>query len=171
MYWKLSERPASEYPVSDKWEVPDRKYGRVWCDASSIATGISVEIGGAVVEDASWLRKEDDAAHINLAELEAANEAIKAAVAWGLKDIEIMTDSATVFQWLTTATRGDGPVRSSGMSELLVKRRICTIKQTIEEEQLRVEWKLVSSVENRSDHLTCVPSDWLITAWRESGSR
>ena len=117
-----------------------------------------------MVEDASWLRKEDDAAHINLAELEAANEAIKAAVAWGLKDIEIMTDSATVFRWLTNATRGDGPVRSSGMSELLVKRRICTIKQTIEEEQLRVEWKLVSSAENRADRLTRVPSDWLIAA-------
>ena len=104
----------------------------MWCDASSIATGISIEIGGAVVEDASWLRKEDNVAHINLAELEVANEVIKAAVAWGLKEVEIITNSATVFRWLKNATNGDGPIKSSGMSELLVKRRIDTIKQTIE---------------------------------------
>mgnify|MGYP003544614820 CR=1 FL=1 len=78
---KLEKRLESEDPVTGRWEVPDCKQGRVWCDASSIATGISVEIGGAVVEDVSWLRKEDDAALINLAELEAANEAIKAALA------------------------------------------------------------------------------------------
>ena len=29
----------------------------VWCDASSIATGMVVEIGGSVAEDATWLRK------------------------------------------------------------------------------------------------------------------
>ena len=27
------------------------------CDASSIATGVVVEIGGLVVEDVTWLRK------------------------------------------------------------------------------------------------------------------
>jgi len=117
----MAARLVSEDLVNSKWEVPDQKYGRVWCDASSIATGISIEIGGAVVEDASWLRKEDDAAHINLEELEAANEAIKAAVVWGLKNIEIMTDSATVFRWLTNATTSDGLVRSIRMSELFVK--------------------------------------------------
>ena len=85
------------------------------------------------MEDASWLRKEDDTAYINLAELEAANEAIKAAVAWGLNDFDLMTDSSTVFRWMTNAMRGDGPIRSHGMSELLVKRRISSIKKNIEE--------------------------------------
>ena len=158
---KLRKRVESEDPVTGRWDVPDCRQGRVWCDASSIATGISVEIGGEVVEDASWLRKEDDAAHINLAELEAANEAIKAAVAWGLNDFDLMTDSSTVFRWMTNAMRGDGPIRSHGMSELLVKRRISTIKKTIEEEQLQVKFKLIGSAENKADHLTRVPSDWL----------
>ena len=29
----------------------------VWCDASSIVTGVVVEIGSLVVEDVTWLRK------------------------------------------------------------------------------------------------------------------
>jgi len=110
------------------------------------------------------LHKESDAAHTNLTELKAANKTIKVAVAWRLKNVEIITDSAPVFKWLTNAIRGDGAVKSSGMSELLVKRRICTIKQIIEEEQLLVKWKLIGSAENRADCLTLVPSDWLIVA-------
>ena len=43
----------------------------MWCDASSIATGVLLEIGGVVAEDAAWLRKKDDYGHINIAELEA----------------------------------------------------------------------------------------------------
>ena len=96
-----------------------------------------------------------------MAELEAANEAIKAAVAWGLNDFDLMTDSSTVFRWMTNAMRGYGPIMSHGMSELLVKRRISTIKKTIEEEQLQVKFKLIGSAENKADRLTRVPSDWL----------
>lgn len=44
----------------------------LWCDASSLAVGACSEVGGHFVEDASWLRKGYNAAHINLAELEAA---------------------------------------------------------------------------------------------------
>ena len=51
--------------------MPSTTYGRVWCDASSLGIGVAVQIGGAVVEDAAWLRKRGDVTHINLAELEA----------------------------------------------------------------------------------------------------
>ena len=44
-------------PVTGAWHIPETKIGVVWCDASSIATGMVVEIGGLVVEDATWLRK------------------------------------------------------------------------------------------------------------------
>ena len=33
-----------------------KKIGEVWCDASSIVTGVVVEIGSLVAEDATWLR-------------------------------------------------------------------------------------------------------------------
>ena len=52
--------------------VPAVETGTVWCDASSLATGVVLEIDGSVVEDAAWLRKKHDAAHINVAELDAA---------------------------------------------------------------------------------------------------
>jgi len=95
---KLEKRLEREDPVTGRWYVLNCRRGRVWCDASSLATGISVEIGGEVVEDATWICKEDAIAHINLAKLEAAIEAVKAAVAWGLDEFEIMTESATVFR-------------------------------------------------------------------------
>ena len=53
---KLVEWLKIEDPVNGRWDVPDHGQVRVWCDASSIAKSISVEIRGAVVADASWLR-------------------------------------------------------------------------------------------------------------------
>ena len=46
-----------EDPVTGAWHIPETKIGVVWCDASSIATGMVMEIGGLVAEDATWLRK------------------------------------------------------------------------------------------------------------------
>ena len=43
----------------------------VWTDASCLAMGVALEVDGKIVEDATWLRKESDHLHINVAELEA----------------------------------------------------------------------------------------------------
>ena len=51
----------------------------VWCDASSLATGVALELDGKRIEDSCWLRKEDDSAHINVAELEAVLKGINLA--------------------------------------------------------------------------------------------
>ena len=44
-------------PDTGVWHIPETKIGVVWCDASSIATGVVVAIGGLVAEDSTWLRK------------------------------------------------------------------------------------------------------------------
>ena len=44
-------------PVTRAWHILETKIGVVWCDASSIATDVVVEIGCLVAEDATWLRK------------------------------------------------------------------------------------------------------------------
>ena len=44
-------------PVTRAWHISETKRGVVWYDASSIATGVVVEIGGLVAEDGTWLRK------------------------------------------------------------------------------------------------------------------
>ena len=43
--------------VIGAWHIPETKIGVVWCDASSMETGMVVEIGGLVAEDATLLRK------------------------------------------------------------------------------------------------------------------
>ena len=68
---EILQRVGEGDPVGGGWIVRCGTEGKVWCDASSLAIGVCLEIDGDVVEDASWLRKCDDGAHINVAELDA----------------------------------------------------------------------------------------------------
>lgn len=56
---EVMERVKMEDPVKGRWTVPRRRTGRgvVWCDSSSIAMGVLLEIEDLGVEDAAWLRK------------------------------------------------------------------------------------------------------------------
>ena len=49
---------GSEMCIRDRvqglWSVVNDGVGMVWTDASSLALGAVVEVGGRVVEDASW---------------------------------------------------------------------------------------------------------------------
>ena len=48
---------------------------------AALALGALLEIGGGVTaEDAAWLRKKDDSAHINVAELDATKKGINLAL-------------------------------------------------------------------------------------------
>ncbi|KAG0706288.1 hypothetical protein GWK47_024369 [Chionoecetes opilio] len=82
-------------PVRGRWDVKGSK-ARVWVDASSLALGIVIEAEGCIIEDASWLRK-DDSSHINMTELDAVVKGLNLALAWQLKEVELLTDSSTVF--------------------------------------------------------------------------
>nr|XP_027233814.1 uncharacterized protein LOC113825211 [Penaeus vannamei] len=79
-----------------RWNAPKSEKGVIWCDASSIATGVILETGNETVEDGACLRKKDDYNHINVAEVDAVLKGINLALKWSLRDIEIRTDSATV---------------------------------------------------------------------------
>ena len=69
-HWEVGERTAAmvcevleeakKDPVRKRWRVPKTIEGILWCDASSITTGIMIEIDGQVVEDAAWLKKRTD---------------------------------------------------------------------------------------------------------------
>ena len=58
-------------PVGGLWPVDTRQPVVLWADASSLAVGVALQIGDAIVEDCAWLRKSDDTAHINKSELDA----------------------------------------------------------------------------------------------------
>ena len=66
-------------PVRGRWDVTGSK-SRVWVDASSLALGVVIEADGCVIEDASWLRK-DDSTHINMAQLDAVVKGLNLALA------------------------------------------------------------------------------------------
>ena len=74
----------------------------MWCDATSIATGVVLEVNGVVAEDAAWLRKKDDAGPINITELDVVHKGINLALKKKLREICVRTDSATIFAWLNS---------------------------------------------------------------------
>ena len=78
----------------------------VWVDANSLATGMSLEHDGAVVEDVSWLRKERDTQHINLAELDAVLKGINMVLMWEATILHIHTNSVCVHKWVTDTLTG-----------------------------------------------------------------
>jgi transposase InsO family protein/ribonuclease HI len=150
-----------EDPAKGTWAVDTKFGGKVWCDASSLAMGVSVQIGNTIVEDAAWLRKKKDMAHINLAELDAVMKGVSLAVKWDLKKIEIVTDSATVFGWVKSVITKEKRIKVHGMSEPLVYRRIGLLADIFKEYDLMVTISLVRSHENKADRLTRVPKRWL----------
>jgi transposase InsO family protein len=160
---EMQQQVQADDPVRGVWTVPKIRSGRVWCDASSLAIGVVLEIGARVVEDASWLRKVDDAAHINLAELEGILKGLNLALAWQLRNLVIMCDSATVCAWMRSLLSGDKPLRVKGLGEALVRRRLSLIEDVIKEYGLVVEVTQVASCENKADCLTRVPQRWLLS--------
>ena len=157
----LVARVMTEDPVRGRWSPPVDGSVRIWCDASSVAIGTAVEINGSIMEDAAWLRKVDDAAHINVAELEAVIRGLNLAIKWKATDVELITDSATVKGWLESVFSSTHKARVHGIAEMLVKRRLGILSELVEEFGLRPVVTLVPSSQNKADVLTRVPSTWL----------
>ncbi|KHJ39894.1 hypothetical protein D918_10064 [Trichuris suis] len=118
--------------IEQGWLVPYAEKGRIWVDASGIAIGVAVEIGGSIVEDATWLHP-NDACHINKAELDAVIRGLNLALAWGLKAVELMTDSATVHRWVFDGISGKAGLKTKAAGEMLIRRRIDTILSLVQE--------------------------------------
>ena len=97
MVKEIFERVSKKDPVSGTWSVDSGNKGVVWCDASSLAVGCCLAVNNQVVEDAAWLRKEDDGAHINVAELEAVVKGLNLALKWGRTELKVITDSASAY--------------------------------------------------------------------------
>ena len=74
------------------WCVDGRELN-VWVDASSFAIGVALERHKTVLEDACWLRPENDAQHINLAELDAVLKGINLALQWQCKVLHVKINS------------------------------------------------------------------------------
>ena len=158
---EINGRLGTNDPVRGEWRVRPGRSFTLWCDASSLAMGAALERDGRIVEDMTWLRRKDTALHINVAELTAVVRGVSLALKWGARTLTIVTDSASVHWWLEAMLTGDRRVRVKGDSEMLVRRRLEVIHETLGD--YNVEWsvKRVQSGENKADVLTRVPKHWL----------
>lgn len=157
----LVVRVRIDDPVRGVWSVPNVACGaKVYCDASSLALGVTLEVEGKTVEDAAWMRKASDVSHINLAELDAVMKGVNLALKWNVKTLEVVTDSATVLCWVRSTLTGSNRVRVTGMSEMLVKRRLGLLKDVVEECGLTLKISFVESCKNKADVLTRVCKTW-----------
>ena len=157
----IMKRILASDPVKGEWQVPKEAEGTVWCDASSIAIGVALEMDGKIVEDACWLRDQNDAGHINLAELEAVIKGISMAIKWEISKMTICTDSVSVWSWVSSQITKDKKARPHGLGEMLIRRRLWIIQKMCEEHGIALHMRLVKSAENRADSLTRVPQKWL----------
>ena len=132
---EIEHRLKGDDPVGGRWNV-NKGECMVYSDASSIAKGIVVTIGGVTVEDNCWLKSKNDDTHINVTELEAALAAINTAVDWGYTTLTLCTDSATVEKWLRLMTTGEKRVVVKGLSRKLISHRLGILKIMIEEMEL-----------------------------------
>jgi len=145
-------------PCKGEWFINNCEEGILWCDASSIAIGVLLEVKGQTIEDASWLRKTDDSRHINLAELEAVVKGLNLCIKWGMKRVKVKSDNKSVVSWISTVLADRGKLCTRAFSELLIKRRLAIIKELCQEYQMEVTIEFVYSEKNRADELTRVPN-------------
>lgn len=157
----VMSRLSKDDPVKGVWEVNPCDEAKIWCDASNLAIGVVIEVNNVVIEDAAWLRKKDDCQHINVAELEAIIKGANLAEKWNFEKLTFVTDSQTVFKWVKSVISRDCKIRTHGLSEILIKRRLEIIKEIIEQHFKNFDIVLVESKRNKADILTRVKRDWL----------
>ncbi len=156
------KRVKNSDPARGRWDVTGDE-AILWVDASSLALGAVLEVNGEIVEDASWLRR-NECSHINLAELDAVVRGINLAISWKMKKLTLVTDSRTVYHWVENALSEKSRLKTRAASEMLIRRRLETVKTIIDEYSLILRVKFVPSNENKADALTRVPKRWMTLA-------
>ena len=157
---EVTERVRQSDPVRGRWDVCGDDEAHLWVDASSVAIGVALEVGGSVIEDGAWLRT-SDVTHINMAELDAVVKGLNLALTWGFQKIILYTDSATVHRWISDGLTGKTRLRTKAASEMLIRRRVEIVTSLVKEYQLQLSVELVQSEANKADVLTRVPHRWL----------
>ena len=98
---------------------------------------------------------------INLAELDAVLKGINLALHWEATVLHLVTDSACVQQWISDTLTGRARVNTKAASEMLVRRRLGTLRLLAKEYGLTIDVKLMKSCQNHADSLTRMPHRWI----------
>ena len=102
----------------------------------------------------------NDAAHINLSGLDAVLKGINLALLLGVKILHVRTNSLCVYHWVSDTLSGKARVGTKAASEMLLRRRLSTIKKLAAEYELCIDVTLVTLNCNLADGLTRVPQKW-----------
>ena len=113
-------------PAHGDWCVDGRELN-AWVDDSSLAIGVALERHETMLEDACWLRPENDTKYINLAELDAVLKVINLALQWRCKVLHVKTDSVCAHHWVSDTLSGRTRVRTK--AEMFIRRRLKTLKK------------------------------------------
>ncbi|XP_047142030.1 uncharacterized protein LOC101238313 [Hydra vulgaris] len=157
----LLHRVKKEDPVGGKWLVPVNGKAELYRDASSIGLGVVLLIGGVVVKDAAWLWRASDTHHINISELDSILRGLNLASKWDIKELTIYSDSKSTVGWLNAVLKEKYRVKTRGVSQLLVQRRLNTIKEVAKGFQIVAQW--IPSEINLANRLSRIPQKWCRT--------
>ena len=80
---------------------------------------------------------------------------------WGAKNVAKTTDSAAAHSLMSSMLKRDKRIRVSGLSEMLVKRRLSMLLETLEAYDVQWDVFLVPTNKYNTDVLTRVPRHWL----------
>ena len=159
MVTDMVKRTRNDDLAEGVWNVYDNE-STVWVDASSLALDVIVEVDGNIIEDAYWLRK-DDTTHIYMSELDAVINRLNMGLSRKMSISHICTDLKAVFHWVTDALTGKSKLKTKASNDMLIRRRLQTVTNIVDEYKLRVNIKLVPSESSLADALTRVPGSWL----------
>ena len=122
-----------------------------------------------MLEDACWLQPEAYTQHINLAKLDTLLKGINLAFQWQGKVLHVKTDSVCVYHWISDSLAGKACVCTKVSSEMLIRRRMSTLKVLMKEYALTVDVMLVPSIQNIAEWLKQVPQWWFEMMKKETG--
>ena len=106
-------------------------------------------------------RPTEDKRHINLAELEEVIKGLSLTTKWDVTNGHLITDWKTVAGWLKQITDKVRRVKTKGLHDVLVQRRLQLINDLVVTSGMTVQVQWISSGENKADELTRVPLGWL----------
>ncbi|XP_065665550.1 uncharacterized protein LOC136086976 [Hydra vulgaris] len=142
---ELLHRLENYDSVGGKWLVPVNDKAELYCDASSIGLGVVLLIGGVVIKNAAWLRPTIDTHHINISELDSILRGLNLASKWDIKELTVYSDSKSTVGWLNAVLKEEYRVKIRGISQLLVQRRLNTIKEIAKDIKIIKDiWKVHS---------------------------
>lgn len=109
------------------------------------------------------MHPDDDSQHINLAKLDVVVKGINLALKWQVKVLHLKIDSLCMYYWLKNSLTRKAKEHTKEAAEMLVRRKLQTLLQLIEEYRLTIDITLLRLEQNRADELTRVPQKWVKT--------